>query len=104
MTRTKFVIAKAKVEIRQIISVQYDMDDIQSEVQKSNKIIDIVIVLEAPEHSSNEFCCQLVSVIFDRDFQFSPPLYGDNGNDLLIKYKIQDLTFEKVDRVARFIF
>lgn len=106
MNNTKFVLIEIQIEIRDVvICPESEGSNVYTKRgQKRNKIIDIVMVLEVPESAEKSLISQFVANVLDEDYKHHALLYGANGLDLPIKYKICDLKFRKVNRFARFIF
>lgn len=100
--RTKFVLVSLKLTMRSVCRVQHAKDDIKDETQDQNKQISVKMVLEVPDFFDEERIKKAVTMILDADFKFCACLYPEDENKL--RYVIDNLEVEKVDRVARFIF
>lgn len=100
-TRTVWVVVDLILLVRSRERVQYAQDDIKLEIKDENFERKLTLLLEVPEHSSQEQVAGYVKMVLDKDYRFGPPLFSQPKDGE--KYNILSMKSKDVDQVAHFI-
>lgn len=101
MSNISCCVAEVGLELRSVGRVITSQDESCVVVDNKNMLSTVTIVLEVPEHTSDDTLKSLLCLVLDKDFRHRYPLYEDEGKRT---YRIVNVDFKKADRYCRFIF